>query len=123
MQDDRDVSRADLGHARRVTIDKDTTTIVDGRGAKETIKTRVEELRAKIQNFTSDYDKEKLQARLAKLTGGTAIAKVGAPTETEMNERKARVEDAMHATRAAVLEGVVAGGGVALIRARNGHDQ
>ena len=117
-----DATIADLGRARRITLDKDTTTIVDGGGAKEKIKARVGELRAQIDNSTSDYDKEKLQERLAKLAGGIAILKVGAPTETEMKEKKARVEDALHATRAAALEGIVAGGGVALIRAQKGLD-
>ncbi len=117
-----DATIADLGRARRITLDKDTTTIVDGGGAKEKIKARVGELRAQIENSTSDYDKEKLKERLAKLAGGIAILKVGAPTETEMKEKKARVEDALHATRAAALEGIVAGGGVALIRAQKGLD-
>ena len=117
-----DATIADLGRARRITLDKDTTTIVDGGGAKEKIKARVGELRAQIDNSTSDYDKEKLQERLAKLAGGIAILKVGAPTETEMKEKKARVEDALHATRAAALEGIVAGGGVTLIRAQKGLD-
>jgi chaperonin GroEL len=117
-----DVKLSELGRARRITLDKDTTTIVDGAGAKNNIQARVNTLRAQIENSTSDYDKEKLQERLAKLAGGIAILKVGAATETEMKEKKARVEDALHATRAAALEGIVAGGGVALIRAQRGLD-
>ncbi|HEX7604967.1 MAG TPA: chaperonin GroEL, partial [Polyangiaceae bacterium] len=105
-----------LGRAKRVTIDKDTTTIVDGAGDPKDIKARVEAIRKQVENTTSEYDKEKLQERLAKLAGGVAIIKVGAHTETEMKEKKARVEDALHATRAAVEEGIVPGGGVALIR-------
>jgi chaperonin GroEL len=111
-----------LGRVKRVTLDKDSTTLVDGAGAKEKIKGRIAEIRVQVENATSDYDKEKLQERLAKLVGGVAIVKVGAPTETEMKEKKARVEDALHATRAAVEEGIVAGGGVALIRAQEGLD-
>ncbi len=106
----------DLGTAKRVTIDKDNTTIVDGGGEDEKIAGRVKEIRAQVEKTTSDYDREKLQERLAKLVGGVAVIKVGAATETEMKEKKARVEDAMHATRAAVEEGIVPGGGVALIR-------
>ncbi len=106
----------DLGTAKRVTIDKDNTTIVDGGGADDDISGRVKEIRAQIDKTTSDYDREKLQERLAKLVGGVAVIKVGAATETEMKEKKARVEDAMHATRAAVEEGIVPGGGVALVR-------
>jgi chaperonin GroEL len=106
----------DLGTAKRVTIDKDNTTIVDGGGVDEDISGRVKEIRAQVEKTTSDYDREKLQERLAKLVGGVAVIKVGAATETEMKEKKARVEDAMHATRAAVEEGIVPGGGVALIR-------
>ena len=106
----------DLGTAKRVTIDKDNTTIVDGGGADEDISGRVKEIRAQVDKTTSDYDREKLQERLAKLVGGVAVIKVGAATETEMKEKKARVEDAMHATRAAVEEGIVPGGGVALVR-------
>ncbi len=116
------VTLADLGRAKRVTLDKDTTTIVDGAGAKDKIKGRIEEIRAQIENVSSDYDKEKLQERLAKLVGGVAIIKVGAATEIEMKEKKARVEDALHATRAAVQEGIVPGGGVALIRAQAALD-
>ncbi len=116
------VTMSDLGRAKRVAIDKDTTTLVDGAGAKDKIKGRIAEIRTQVENATSDYDKEKLQERLAKLVGGVAIMKVGAPTETEMKEKKARVEDALHATRAAVEEGVVAGGGVALIRAQERLD-
>ncbi|MBI4485396.1 MAG: chaperonin GroEL [Acidobacteria bacterium] len=107
----------DLGQAKRVTIDKDTTTISEGAGSPASIAGRVKQLRAQVEATTSDYDREKLQERLAKLVGGVAIIKVGAATETEMKEKKARVEDAMHATKAAVEEGVVAGGGVALLRA------
>ena len=112
------VTISDLGRAKRVTMDKDNTTIVDGAGAKDKIKGRIAEIRAQVEKTTSDYDREKLQERLAKLVGGVAIVKVGAATETEMKEKKARVEDALHSTRAAVEEGVVAGGGVALIRAQ-----
>src|ERR1700689_2595116 len=106
----------DLGQAKKVTIDKDNTTIVEGKGKGSDIEGRVKEIRSQIDKTTSDYDKEKLQERLAKLVGGVAIIKVGAATETEMKEKKARVEDAMHATRAAVEEGIVPGGGVALAR-------
>lgn len=105
-----------LGKANKVTIDKDNTTIVDGHGAKEDIQRRINEIKAQIQTTTSEYDKEKLQERLAKLSGGVAVIYIGAPTEVEMKEKKARVEDALHATRAAVAEGIVPGGGVALIR-------
>ena len=111
------VKLEDLGRAKRVTIDKDNTTIVDGGGSQKSIEGRIKQLRAQIEETTSDYDREKLQERLAKLAGGVAIIKVGAATETEMKEKKARVEDALHATRAAVEEGIVAGGGVALLRA------
>src|SRR5271154_6360359 len=107
----------DLGRAKRVTIDKDNTTIVEGRGDAKAIEGRVKEIRNQIEKTTSDYDREKLQERLAKLVGGVAVIKVGAATETEMKEKKARVEDAMHASRAAVEEGIVPGGGVALLRA------
>jgi len=107
----------DLGRAKRVTVDKDTTTIIDGAGDQKSIQGRVKQLRSQIEETTSDYDREKLQERLAKLAGGVAIIKVGASTETEMKEKKARVEDALHATRAAVEEGIVPGGGVALLRA------
>ncbi len=107
----------DLGRAKRVTVDKDTTTIIDGAGSPKNIEGRIKQLRAQIDETTSDYDREKLQERLAKLAGGVAIIKVGAATETEMKEKKARVEDALHATRAAVEEGIVPGGGVALLRA------
>jgi chaperonin GroEL len=107
----------DLGRAKRVTIDKDNTTIIEGAGVKEAIQGRVRQLRVQIDDTTSDYDREKLQERLAKLVGGVALIKVGAATETEMKEKKARVEDAMHATKAAVEEGIVPGGGVALLRA------
>src|SRR6202051_3709596 len=107
----------DLGRAKRVTVDKDNTTIVDGGGAQKNIEGRIKQLRAQIEETTSDYDREKLQERLAKLAGGVAVIKVGAATETEMKEKKARVEDALHATRAAVEEGIVPGGGIALLRA------
>jgi chaperonin GroEL len=110
------VTISDLGRAKRVTLDKDNTTLVDGAGDKTGIKGRIEEIRKQIETTTSDYDREKLQERLAKLVGGVAVVKVGAATETEMKEKKARVEDALHATRAAVEEGVVPGGGVALLR-------
>ena len=106
-----------LGNAKRITMDKDTTTLVDGAGDADTIQGRVSEIRVQIENTSSDYDREKLQERVAKLAGGVAVIKVGAATEIEMKEKKTRVEDALHATRAAVEEGVVAGGGVALIRA------
>ena len=111
------VQMEDLGSASRIVIDKDTTTIVEGAGEKEAIAGRVKQLRAQVEDTTSDYDREKLQERLAKLVGGVAVIKVGAATETEMKEKKARVEDAMHATRAAVEEGIVPGGGVTLVRA------
>jgi chaperonin GroEL len=107
----------DLGKAKRVVVDKDNTTIIDGAGAQNAIEGRIKQLRAQIEETTSDYDREKLQERLAKLAGGVAVIKVGAATETEMKEKKARVEDALHATRAAVEEGIVAGGGVCLLRA------
>jgi chaperonin GroEL len=106
----------DLGRAKKVTIDKDSTTIVEGAGKASEIEGRIKQLRAQVEETTSDYDKEKLQERLAKLVGGVAVIKVGAATETELKEKKARVEDAMHATRAAVEEGIVPGGGVALLR-------
>jgi chaperonin GroEL len=111
------IKMEDLGKAKKVTIDKDNTTIVEGAGTKQAIEGRVKQLRSQIQDTTSDYDREKLQERLAKIVGGVAVIKVGAATETEMKEKKARVEDAMHATKAAVEEGIVAGGGVALLRA------
>ena len=107
---------ADLGQAKKITIDKDNTTIVEGKGKPGDVQGRVKEIRGQIDKTTSDYDREKLQERLAKLVGGVAVIKVGAATETEMKEKKARVEDAMHATRAAVEEGIVPGGGVALAR-------
>ena len=106
----------DLGSAKTVKVDKDNTTIVDGAGTREAIEGRVKQIRAQVEETTSDYDREKLQERLAKLIGGVAVINVGAATETEMKERKARVEDALNATRAAVEEGIVAGGGVALLR-------
>ncbi|HSN92112.1 MAG TPA: chaperonin GroEL [Anaeromyxobacteraceae bacterium] len=111
------VTLKDLGRAKRITVDKDNTTIVDGAGKKEDIEARVKTIRAQIEETTSDYDREKLQERLAKLVGGVAVINVGAATETEMKEKKARVEDALHATRAAVEEGIVPGGGVAYLRA------
>ena len=107
---------ADLGKAKRISIDKDNTTIVDGAGARSALEGRVKQIRAQIEETTSDYDREKLQERLAKLIGGVAVINVGAATETEMKEKKARVEDALNATRAAVEEGIVPGGGVALVR-------
>jgi chaperonin GroEL len=110
----------DLGKAKKVTIDKDNTTIVEGAGLSKDIEGRVRQIRTQIEDTTSDYDREKLQERLAKLVGGVAVIKVGAATETEMKEKKARVEDAMHATKAAVEEGIVPGGGVALLRAAKG---
>src|SRR4051794_38072155 len=116
------VGLADLGRCKRITIDKDNTTLVDGAGQKKEIEGRIKQLRAQVEETTSDYDKEKLQERLAKLAGGVAVVQVGAATETEMKEKKARVEDALHATRAAVEEGIVPGGGVALVRARKALD-
>ncbi len=113
------VTLKDLGRAKKIEIDKDDTTIIDGAGKKSDIEGRCNEIRNQIEATTSDYDREKLQERLAKLVGGVAVVKVGAATETEMKEKKARVEDALHATRAAVAEGIVAGGGVALLRAQN----
>jgi len=107
----------DLGQAKKITADKDNTTIVEGKGKRSDAEGRVKQIRAQIEETTSDYDREKLQERLAKLVGGVAVIKVGAATETEMKERKARVEDAMHATKAAVEEGIVPGGGIALLRA------
>ena len=106
-----------MGNAKRITIDKDNTTIVDGQGDAGAVEGRVKTIRNQIEETSSDYDREKLQERLAKFVGGVAVIKVGAATETEMKEKKARVEDAMHATRAAVEEGIVAGGGVSLVRA------
>jgi chaperonin GroEL len=106
----------DLGKAKKIVIDKDNTTIVEGGGNSKNIEARVKQIRAQVEETTSDYDREKLQERLAKLVGGVAIIRVGAATETEMKEKKARVEDAMHATKAAVEEGIVPGGGVALLR-------
>jgi chaperonin GroEL len=112
----------DLGRAKRVTIDKENTTIVEGEGKKADIQGRVAQIRRQIEETTSDYDREKLQERLAKLAGGVAVINVGAATETEMKEKKARVEDALHATRAAVEEGIVAGGGVAFLRTQKALD-
>jgi chaperonin GroEL len=116
------VQMTDLGQAKKITIDKDNTTIVEGKGKHSEIEGRVKEIRGQIDKTTSDYDREKLQERLAKLVGGVAVIKVGAATETEMKEKKARVEDAMHATRAAVEEGIVPGGGVALLRCGDAID-
>jgi len=121
----------DLGHAKKVEVGKENTTLIDGAGEKKAIEARVKQIRVQIEEATSDYDREKLQERVAKLAGGVAVIKVGAATEVEMKEKKARVEDALHATRAAVEEGVVPGGGVAYIRARaamsklkgDNHDQ
>jgi chaperonin GroEL len=112
----------DLGKAKRITIDKENTTIVEGEGKQNDIQGRVSQIRRQIEETTSDYDREKLQERLAKLAGGVAVINVGAATETEMKEKKARVEDALHATRAAVEEGIVPGGGVAFIRAQKALD-
>jgi chaperonin GroEL len=112
----------DLGRVKSVVIDKENTTLVEGSGKSSEIQGRINQLRRQIEETTSDYDREKLQERLAKLAGGVAVINVGAPTETEMKEKKARVEDALHATRAAVEEGIVAGGGVALVRCLNAID-
>ena len=112
----------DLGNAKKVTIDKDNTTVIEGGGTQKAIEGRVKQIRAQIEDTTSDYDREKLQERLAKLVGGVAVIKVGAATETEMKEKKARVEDAMHATKAAVEEGIVPGGGVALLSSAKALD-
>ena len=112
------VTLKDLGKAKRIEIEKENTTLIDGAGDAKQIEGRVKALRAQIEETTSDYDREKLQERVAKLAGGVALVKVGASTEIEMKEKKARVEDALHATRAAVEEGIVPGGGVALVRAR-----
>jgi chaperonin GroEL len=117
------VKLEDLGKAKRIIINKDNTTIIEGAGGKPAVDGRVKQLRAQIEDTTSDYDREKLQERLAKLVGGVAIIKVGAATETEMKEKKARVEDAMHATRAAVEEGIVPGGGVCLVRVADALDK
>jgi chaperonin GroEL len=111
---------SNLGTASRITIDKDNTTIVEGAGESAEIKRRVNEIKSQIEKTTSDYDREKLQERLAKLSGGVAVIRIGASTEVEMKEKKARVEDALHATRAAVEEGIVPGGGVALLRSMKG---
>ena len=113
----------DLGQAKRIVVDKDTTTVIDGSGTEEKIQGRIQEIKAAIDKSTSDYDSEKLQERLAKLAGGVAVINVGAPTETEMKEKKARVEDALHATRAAVEEGIVPGGGVTLLWAQKALDK
>jgi hypothetical protein len=114
---------ADLGQAKKIVVEKENTTIIDGHGKPGEIKGRIAQIKQQIEEATSDYDKEKLQERMAKLSGGVAVIKVGAATEIEMKEKKARVEDALHATRAAVEEGVVAGGGVALIRAQKALDK
>lgn len=114
---------SDLGNAKRISIDKDNTTLVDGAGSRSALEGRVKQIRAQIDETTSDYDREKLQERLAKLIGGVAVINVGAATETEMKEKKARVEDALNATRAAVEEGIVAGGGVALVRCLDALDK
>src|SRR5204863_1535517 len=111
-----------LGHARRVVVDKDSTTLIDGAGDSEGIKGRIKQLKQEIENTDSDFDREKLQERLAKLSGGVAVIKVGASTETEMKEKKHRVEDALQATRAALEEGIVPGGGVALLNAEDAVD-
>src|SRR6202008_3891992 len=111
-----------IGRAKRIVVDKDNTTLVDGAGEADAIQGKIKEIRSAIDKSTSDYDREKLQERLAKLAGGVAVINVGAATETEMKEKKARVEDALHATRAAVEEGIVPGGGVALIRAQKALD-
>jgi chaperonin GroEL len=116
------VTLKDLGRVKKVVIDKDNTTLIEGAGSKKDIAARCGEIRKQIEATTSDYDQEKLQERLAKLAGGVAVLKVGAATETEMKEKKARVEDALHATRAAIEEGIVPGGGVALIRAQSALD-
>jgi len=116
------VTLKELGRCKRIVVDKDNTTLIDGAGKKADIEGRIKQLRVQIEETTSDYDREKLQERLAKLVGGVAVIRVGAATEVEMKEKKARVEDAMHATRAAVEEGIVAGGGVALLRARSALD-
>jgi chaperonin GroEL len=116
------ITLEDLGRAKRITIDKENTTIVEGEGSTKDIQGRIKQIRRQIEETTSDYDREKFQERLAKLAGGVAVINVGAATETEMKEKKARVEDALHATRAAVEEGVVAGGGVAYLRAQKALD-
>jgi chaperonin GroEL len=116
------LSASDLGTAKRVVIDKDNTTLVDGAGKSENIKARVKQIRVQIDETTSDYDREKLQERLAKIVGGVAVIQVGAATDTEMKEKKVRVEDALNATRAAVEEGIVPGGGVAYLRVAGGLD-
>ena len=110
------ITLSDLGRCKKISVDKDNTTLVEGAGKQSAIEGRIKQIRAQIEETKSDYDREKLQERLAKLVGGVAVVKVGAATETEMKEKKARVEDALHATRAAVEEGIVPGGGVALVR-------
>ncbi|MCK4889864.1 MAG: chaperonin GroEL, partial [Candidatus Aminicenantes bacterium] len=113
------VTVEDLGNAKKITVNKDDTVIVEGSGTNDDIKGRIKQIRAQIEDTTSEYDKEKLQERLAKLSGGVAVIRVGAATETELKEKKARVEDAMHATKAAVEEGIVSGGGIALLKSLN----
>src|SRR5439155_10630159 len=113
----------DLGHIKRIVVDKDNTTLIGGKGKQADIQGRIGQIRAAIEKSTSDYDKEKLQERLAKLAGGVAVIQVGAATETEMKEKRARVEDALHATRPAVEEGIVPGGGVAFVRAQKALDK
>jgi chaperonin GroEL len=117
------ISIAELGTAKKVTVDNDNTTIIEGAGKTAEIRSRIEQIRSEIETTTSDYDREKLQERLAKLSGGVAQINVGAATESEMKEKKARIEDALHATRAAVEEGVLPGGGVAMVRARKALDK
>jgi chaperonin GroEL len=116
------VTPKDLGHVKKIVISKDETTLIESAGSKKDIESRCNEIRTQLEDTTSDYDREKLQERLARLAGGVAVLKVGAPTETEMKEKKARVEDALHATRAAIEEGIVPGGGVALLRAQRALD-
>src|SRR5213078_1595124 len=117
------IKMEDLGKAKKITIDKDNTTIVEGAGASKEIEGRIKQIRTQIEDTTSDYDREKLQERLAKLAGGVAVVRVGAATELEMKELKARVEDALHATKAAIEEGVVPGGGTALLRTQKAVDK
>jgi chaperonin GroEL len=112
-----------LGEAKKIVVDKDNTTIVEGKGSTDEVKARIKQIRSQIEETSSDYDREKLQERLAKMVGGVALIKVGAATETELKEKKARVEDAMHATKAAVEEGIVPGGGVALLRSKSALDK
>src|SRR5262249_22496669 len=116
------VQLSDLGRAKKMIVDKDNTTVIEGAGKSADIKARIDQIRRELENSTSDYDREKLEERIAKLSGGVAQVNVGAATESEMKEKKARVEDALHATRAAVAEGVLPGGGVALLRASKAVD-